>query len=798
MMTHIVWDEHTITLWRAAIEATSDGIMITDAESRIVLINRRFEVMWRLAPGWAESVTTHDRIQRFARLVSDPGHFLSRVDELYARPELETSDRLALRDGRIFERYSAGLRIGGHVAGRIWIFRDITSRERAESELRIMKSVVEALNQIVEPDRQLQEGLRALAIELGARAAWIWGIAGTHFARLLAHYGARELDIDLTPRMPDDQCECLHRLLEDDFPAAAFPITCSRLTHLSTQEEAGRHISIPIRSRDRPLAMLNLVLPVVQPFSVVELRMFAAIANQFSVAIERTRLFEAEREERSAAEALRHAAAALSATLDVDQVLDQVLIQVVRLIPCDAASILMVEGVRARVVRTHGYDRFGVQIGEAVRRVSFDIARTPTLRRLADTGQPWFINDTVGNPAWLSLDQTPAVRAWIGAPIIVHGQVVAFMSLDSVTPYMYRAEHMRRLATLADDASLALQNARLYARVSDALDRERRLGEVTRAISSQLDIDIILDNVVRLSTELVGADAGSLALLDADGRDLVQAHAYGLPDALMARKQGIEPAWRVVETRESVILHNIAIAGSEHGVAATDRNGALLGVPIVVGATLLGVLVVYHLHGRRRFSERDCAVLETVGRQAGVAITNAQLFAETRRLATTDYLTGLFNRRHFNAIAPREIERARRYQRPIALLTFDVDHFKAINDTYGHAAGDAVLIHIATRLRARLRDADLLARYGGEEFVALLPETNLAGAECVAERVRVEMEAQPVIVAGKPVMITMSIGVAAFDSPAETDQLEILLQYADRALYGAKSTGRNKVVLARR
>ncbi|MCS7289253.1 MAG: diguanylate cyclase, partial [Roseiflexus sp.] len=174
-------------------------MLVTDGTGGILLINKQFEDLWRLAPGWLETVTAHDRVQQLAHLVCDPDQFLSRIEESYDQPDLEMIDWLTLRDGRIIERYTRALRLDDRILGRIWLFRDITSREHAQRELKVMKRVLEALNRIVEPQRQLQAGVQALAQELGARAAWLWGVEGGDFARLLAHYSASELRIDLTP-----------------------------------------------------------------------------------------------------------------------------------------------------------------------------------------------------------------------------------------------------------------------------------------------------------------------------------------------------------------------------------------------------------------------------------------------------------------------------------------------------------------------------------------------------------------------------------------------------------------------
>lgn len=783
--------EQPAALLRAVFEATSEAALVTDIAGNILLLNKQFEELWRLAPGWLETITTHDRVQQLAQLVCDPDQFLSRIEEAYDQPEREVVDWLTLRDGRIIERYTCGLRLDERIIGRIWLFRDITSRERAQHELKVMKSVLEALNRIVEPQRQLQAGVQALVQELGARAGWLWGLKGGNVARLLAHYGVRELRIDLTPSAPGDPCECLRRLLEHDFPSAAHPVVCPRLAHLSTdQQEPERHISIPIYSRDRPPAILNLILPSIPLFNVTEMRLFAAIANQFSVAIERARLFESVREEQRAAEVLRQASATLSALLDFEQVLDHVLDQIVALMPCDGASVMLVEGMQARVVRVYGYKGLSDEAGHAIRHVTFDILRTPTLRRLLETGQPWIISETLDNPEWVRIEQALPIRSWLGAPVIVRQQAVAFICVDSFAPYAYSPEHARRLATLASSVSLALQNAQLYAQTNEALERERRLGDLMRAISSALDIDVILATVARLAMELVSADAVALGLLASDQRALTHVHTFSMPEALMALQQGMGPVWQAVETGQSVIRHHVAL---------TDPHTAgfcicsALGTPIVAGDQLLGLLAVYHLRNNRRFTERDSAMLDIVGRQTGIAVANARLFAETQRLATTDHVTGLFNRHHFFALAPRELERARRYHHSVALLIIDVDYFKAINDTYGHDAGDMVLRTIAERMRCELRDADILARFGGEEFIALLPETNLAGALRVAERLRAAIESSPASLQAHTIHITISIGCAALDSISGNDCLEMLIHRADRALYRAKAGGRNQV-----
>ena len=169
-----------------------------------------------------------------------------------------------------------------------------------------------------------------------------------------------------------------------------------------------------------------------------------------------------------------------------------------------------------------------------------------------------------------------------------------------------------------------------------------------------------------------------------------------------------------------------------------------------------------------------------------------EMEARLREMAVTDSLTGVANRRHFFGKAESELQRSRRYGRPLSALMLDLDHFKSVNDTYGHDAGDKVLMAVSDMVAGRLRDVDLLGRLGGEEFAVLFPETGQDQATQVAERIREAVEAARVDVGGKDIGVTVSIGVVTL---AEEDSgVDALMRRADKAMYTAKETGRNRVV----
>jgi diguanylate cyclase (GGDEF)-like protein len=202
---------------------------------------------------------------------------------------------------------------------------------------------------------------------------------------------------------------------------------------------------------------------------------------------------------------------------------------------------------------------------------------------------------------------------------------------------------------------------------------------------------------------------------------------------------------------------------------------------------------------KRVFEGRVSALSDAHGKSALVVVLNEvtehkALADRLERLARTDALTGVHNRRHLLAIAERETARARRYARPLSVMLIDVDHFKQVNDSQGHAAGDEVLVHLTETMSAALRSTDALGRLGGEEFAIVLPETDEAAAIAAGERIRARVAEMVVPTRVGAVRTTVSVGVAALDG--SDPDFSALLARADEALYLAKARGRNLVVAA--
>jgi diguanylate cyclase (GGDEF)-like protein len=253
-----------------------------------------------------------------------------------------------------------------------------------------------------------------------------------------------------------------------------------------------------------------------------------------------------------------------------------------------------------------------------------------------------------------------------------------------------------------------------------------------------------------------------------------------------------------------VILDSaVAVTGASGARLLADgeelaRSGLVsVGRPPLVFALSAGsgqeAQLVLEPPARGDFDDEAVQLAEWLAGRASVALQNAHLHVMARRLASTDELTQLANRRHFDEALRAEVIRAERFGDPVAVVVADLDNFKEINDRHGHDAGDLVLQTFADVIRASVRDVDLPARYGGEEFTVLLPGTDAEGGRQLAERLRAALEDLEVATGGGvTVRVTSSFGVAGFP---EEPSAAALLRAGDRALYRAKAAGKNAVVV---
>ena len=339
-------------------------------------------------------------------------------------------------------------------------------------------------------------------------------------------------------------------------------------------------------------------------------------------------------------------------------------------------------------------------------------------------------------------------------------------------------------ARLAD--ALAEMNERVDAmsrELADVLNRteaESRRSRVLGELAGSIDIDEVLNRTLEAAGAVPGVDAGVVSVSAPDGTQLVA--SIGVPTEEAERHALPGPP-------DGSIPRAISVGYAYKAETAIDRLRAGLAVPLASEGEHLGYLTVYS-RTDEPFGEDDLSDLEELALRAGPAIENARRFREARQLADLDALTSLHNRRYFHETLAREVARAHRYSRHLALIVFDLDDFKAINDRIGHLAGDAVLAEAAERVRDVVRSADVACRVGGDEFAVILPESAVADAEALYRRLQSAVSSRPVGQAGR---LQLSAGVAELQ--AEDDAVNFF-QRADEALYRAKDAGKGTVVAA--
>ncbi|GBD41532.1 putative diguanylate cyclase YedQ [bacterium HR39] len=337
-----------------------------------------------------------------------------------------------------------------------------------------------------------------------------------------------------------------------------------------------------------------------------------------------------------------------------------------------------------------------------------------------------------------------------------------------------------------------------------ALENERTLNALLRVAVRNEPLDVLLEECldVLLSVSWLSVlPKGGIFLADSERGELRLAAHRNLPPPLLGSCARV-PFGHCLCGRAALagqILHAACVDHRHEVRYAGMQPHGHYNVPIRDGERVLGVIVLYLPEGHPA-DPRELAFLGAVADILALVIRHRRTVEELERVcaelavaATTDPLTGLFNRRAFVARLAEAWAEAERLGHPLALVLLDLDRFKEINDTFGHEAGDRVLQHTARLLRARARRYDVPARIGGEEFALLLPGAGRAQGVRAAERLRADLEGTPVDIDSAGVRVTASFGVAAH--PTAEDPQE-LMRRADRALYAAKRAGRNRVEAA--
>lgn len=576
--------------------------------------------------------------------------------------------------------------------------------------------------------------------------------------------------------------------LLDDAPAA----------HAQFRDDPHSHIrswlGVPLIVGDRVIGMVTVDSSQPNHFTADHARLATAFADQVAIALENAWLFQAEHNHSRELEALRQASLHLTSSLELQPVLEAILHHTLRLVAATDVHIFLYDGARLT---------FGAALWANGRQ------QTPYVEPRAD-GLTYTIARSGERVIVPDVNTHPLFRDWpwggaiAGLPLHIGDRVVGVMNVAFSSPHIFDEDELRVLELFADQAAIALANARLF----QAEQRRREVGaallEIARVAGSSLELKQILKQSARLTAEACQTDRCSIFLLD-DAQEYLQPVMSQLADghvepemwqrfkATTADRVDVVPLFRDAIRQRGPTRLDDPTRTDLIPRKWTEPFGIqkLLVVPLISHDRVIGLMALDYTAAEREFTPEQIELAQTIGGQVAVSIENAQLYARTQQLAITDSLTGWYNRRGFFELGRRELERARRFGRPLTAIMFDLDHFKRVNDTYGHATGDQVLAGLAELCRHELREVDLLGRYGGEEFAVLLPESGLTIARPVGERLRRRVEQGIFNTNRGPIKITISLGVTALDE--KSTDLEGLIERADQALYAAKRAGRNRV-----
>ena len=478
----------------------------------------------------------------------------------------------------------------------------------------------------------------------------------------------------------------------------------------------------------------------------------------------------------------------------------------------DVATELLGEqyGYGARYVVLHDDATDELYLGGAAGALA-DTAAVRTYRRpdsaglsgsCWSTGEIVNIDDVHADPRYMEV--LPSCRSEICVPIVGGDSVLGVLGVQSDQLASFSKDDERLLAAFARLLALVLMHARIHKARQRDIAELQAVSDVARRAAA-LDLKATLDSVCDSFRDITTSDSVAVYLWDARTERLQTAalaydpllfsgdFADSVREKTLALGEGLT-GWSA-QHREAVLVHDVAADGRAIALRGLSlENKSAIAIPLVIEDRLVGVVRALKV-GTHAYTEDHFRFAQTLALQAALAIAAAEAHEEIRRLSVTDELTGAYNVRHLMQRLREEMEFARRHDDNVSLLVIDGDAMKMVNDQYGHAEGNRVLVEITSAMRVALRLSDVLGRFGGDEFIVVLPRTNARDALITAERLRLAVAGRDFRNSwGEPIRATVSVGVATYPQHGMT--ADDLFRSADRALYAAKQDGRNRVTVA--
>jgi diguanylate cyclase (GGDEF)-like protein/PAS domain S-box-containing protein len=421
----------------------------------------------------------------------------------------------------------------------------------------------------------------------------------------------------------------------------------------------------------------------------------------------------------------------------------------------------------------------------------------PTLTASALAAGHTLTIDNILNTPYLShrIATILPFRAAMILPLIAGQKKFGAILLAYTNAHRFESEEISIGEQAAGLIALTLEKIYAVENASKRAEESEILRKAGATVAATLHLDEAIDRILEQLSLVVPYDSASVQLLRGNEFEIVGGRGWKNPKEVLGLRfpaSGDNPNTVVLQTMKPYVLGDAVQAHSsfwEGGPHSHIRSW--LGVPLIVRGKVTGLLAIDSVE-LNHFTNEHLQTVTVFADQVATALENARLFEEVQDLALTDALTGLYNRRGLFEIGHIEFSRIHRLGRPFSFIMIDIDHFKRVNDQYGHPIGDQVLQFLASELQSTVRGTEIVGRYGGEEFAILLSGSDGEAAMKFAERLRARIEQTPFYAGENEIRLTISLGVAAYND--NNPDLETMVARADQALYVAKHKGRNRVV----
>jgi diguanylate cyclase (GGDEF)-like protein/putative nucleotidyltransferase with HDIG domain len=559
-----------------------------------------------------------------------------------------------------------------------------------------------------------------------------------------------------------------------------------RFRELALSQGLRSVVAISLQAKEQAFGVLLLGTPDSRRFAPAEYRLLLALGHQIGMAVENSYLVQQTSRRSEELHVLNEIGRALSSTLNREELLSKVWEELRRLFDVENFYIAELDPVRDEM-------RFHLEVIGGMRMPK---RSRPAGNHLTEyvirTRQPVLIRGNYVNEVQkLGVEPLRAGGCFCCVPLVAYDHAIGAMAVFSDQEHAFDEGHLELLRVLASEASIAIENARLFQEERTKARHLSLLNTISRNAIATLNPDEMLAKITeQLETGLTYDHIG-IGLLDYATREIVIQAEAGKRRGVLGQRVPLGAGLvGLVARNGQLAAYNASIPADAGVKPLLPDTLAAIALPVFYAEQLHGILYVESSQPAD-FSEEEVLLLRTLADLIAGALHNALSFQKAQEQAITDGLTGVKTHRFFMEALSAEWKRSTRAGRAFALVLMDLDRFKFVNDFYGHLEGDLVLQRVGHILETNCRRSDVVARYGGDEFVILMPETNMEHARQLASKLRGWVSADPLL---REKNISASFGIACY--PLHGSSPQELIQVADASMYLSKHQGGNAVSTA--